>query len=227
MPKRPKPRYRYLRVGREKKYSLEEKTRKRLEGIIGQDCPAFLKEFEQLVSRYQLRYALERKAPKPSEIRAALEELHCTANKLYELLNEMDTSTRGVLYDNFYPKEKSTGDLIEDKDVFDYLITDLEPLIQATEEVLLPPEALLPSSQIHQRGRPPTLVLDSLASGLAVAFNKHLTVRPTKTRGGKFEQCLRIVLEATGAHETVDFPGDLFPIVSQAIDGIRNAPAKG
>lgn len=227
MPRRPKPRHRYLRVGREKKHSLDEQTRKQLENIIGQDCPAFLKEFEQLVSRYQLRYGLERKAPKPSEIRAALEELHCTANKLYELLNDMDTSTRGVLYDNFYPNERSTDDLIEDKDVFDYLITDLEPLIQATEEVLLPPEVLLPSSQIHQRGRPPKFALSSLAFGLALAFRKHLAVKPTKTRGGKFEQCLRIVLEAAGAHETVDFPGDLFPIVSQAIDGIRNTPKKG
>ncbi len=96
----------------------------------------------------------------------------------------------------FYPNEKSMDDLIEDKDVFDDLITDLEPLIQATEEVLLPPKALLPFSQIHQRGRPPKFALSSLAFGLAQAFRKHLAVKPTKTRGGKFEQCLRIAAQA-------------------------------
>ena len=217
MPRRPKPRYGYLRVGWEKKYSLDEQTRKRLQDIIGQDCPTFLKEFERLVPKYQLRYELERQAPKPTEIRVALEELHCTANKLHEMLQQIDTETRELLYDYLDHEGKFTDDLIEHRD----LIAELESLMLATQR------ALHLSPEVHQRGRPPTFALDSLASGLADAFSKHLTVRPTKTRGGKFEQCLRIVLEATGAHETVDFPGDLFPIVSQAIDGIRNTPKKG
>ncbi len=219
MPRRPKPRHGYLGVGREKKYSLDEQTRKRLQDIIGQDCPTFLKAFERLVPRYQLRYELERQAPKPTEIRVALEELHCTANKLhctanklYELLNKMDTSTRGVLYDYLYPSEKSTDDLMEeDRDVLDRLIANLEPLILATQQ------GSYCSPEVRQRGRPRKPALDWLASGLALAFTKHLVVRPTKTRGGKFDQCLRIAAEAAGSRESRDFPSDRSAVLTTVL----------
>ncbi len=209
MPKRPKPKYGHLRVGREKKYSLDEKTRQRLLEVVGEDRSVFVEELELLVSKYQLRCELERQIPTASEIRTALEKLDATANRLLKILDQIDTDTVGLVHFHL------AGD-----DVVDRLMADLEQVILATQEAKLSP-------QIGSRGRPPRFALDSLASGLAVAFNKHLTVRPTKTRGGKFEQCLRIVLEAAGAHETVDFPGDLFPIVSQAIDGVRNTPNKG
>ena len=61
------------------------------------------------------------------------------------------------------------------------------------------------------------------AEELARAFHQELEIKPTKYRGGKFEQCFRFLLQSAkfqieNRKLVCSIPADLLPVISEAID---------
>lgn len=63
-------------------------------------------------------------------------------------------------------------------------------------------------------GRPPELAHRAIAEGVAARMKQH-GVQPTKTRGGPYENALRLCLESAGA----SVPDDLATLMRQALKG--------